>query len=601
MVVLDALHWIQAHEAPDLAVRWNCKAAKCGSCSAEVNGRPSLTCKTRLSDFEERDDHGRADAGVPAHPRPRHRRVLELRGQQVDPAVQAAGRPARRRTGAGSRRTSSGSRSSGSASSASCARTSATSCATTRPSSRSWARASSSAPPGLEMHPIDQADRREYLKDERRHRLLQHHEVLHRGLPGAHQDHRQRDHPAQGAGRGRATTTRSSGLAQAPRRRQEGAAPSSSRRSGEPGRRGGAARSGAARREPEPTGADVATRRLWGAGRRARAAASAAGRPRRAIVIRHRRRRPRQPGSALRRARSSSTLRAGRRAPPARAAGRDDLRLPRRPDEQRRRVHGRRPGPRARPRAGRDRGRPAPRLEADRRAARRPLAGKDAKLIPLWEEAADAPRASIAGPRPTCRAPELRRRRAGERGDRPGRGRRPGSVVRRPALTARVGRGGVARGHVAAVSVAGREPTITFRADRVGLATGCNRTSAATRSSAARSRSRGRVERWPRPRRAVGPFTGALTAATTATLAGTRAGCSRGAGRRDRHRPRLERPAFMTGSRGIPCRARPVHATHSAAAKRSDGPSTGKLWYPSSGSQLSWPSWPIGSASAPHG
>jgi succinate dehydrogenase / fumarate reductase iron-sulfur subunit len=51
MVVLDALHWIQAHVAPDLAVRWNCKAAKCGSCSAEVNGRPSLTCKTRLSDF----------------------------------------------------------------------------------------------------------------------------------------------------------------------------------------------------------------------------------------------------------------------------------------------------------------------------------------------------------------------------------------------------------------------------------------------------------------------------------------------------------------------------------------------------------------------
>ena len=40
MVVLDALHWIQANEAPDLAVRWNCKAAKCGSCSAEVNGTP---------------------------------------------------------------------------------------------------------------------------------------------------------------------------------------------------------------------------------------------------------------------------------------------------------------------------------------------------------------------------------------------------------------------------------------------------------------------------------------------------------------------------------------------------------------------------------
>jgi len=37
--VLDALHHIQAHQAPDLAVRWNCKAGKCGSCSAEVNGR----------------------------------------------------------------------------------------------------------------------------------------------------------------------------------------------------------------------------------------------------------------------------------------------------------------------------------------------------------------------------------------------------------------------------------------------------------------------------------------------------------------------------------------------------------------------------------
>src|SRR5712691_5543552 len=55
MVVLDALHYIQAHDAPDLAVRWNCKAAKCGSCSAEVNGRPRLTCKTRLSDFDPGD------------------------------------------------------------------------------------------------------------------------------------------------------------------------------------------------------------------------------------------------------------------------------------------------------------------------------------------------------------------------------------------------------------------------------------------------------------------------------------------------------------------------------------------------------------------
>ena len=51
MVVLDAVHQIQAEQANDLAVRWNCKAGKCGSCSAEVNGMPKLMCMTRMSDF----------------------------------------------------------------------------------------------------------------------------------------------------------------------------------------------------------------------------------------------------------------------------------------------------------------------------------------------------------------------------------------------------------------------------------------------------------------------------------------------------------------------------------------------------------------------
>lgn len=51
MVVLDALHYIQHNEAPDLAVRWNCKAAHCGSCGAEVNGQPKLLCKTRMDDY----------------------------------------------------------------------------------------------------------------------------------------------------------------------------------------------------------------------------------------------------------------------------------------------------------------------------------------------------------------------------------------------------------------------------------------------------------------------------------------------------------------------------------------------------------------------
>ncbi|MFI6983862.1 succinate dehydrogenase/fumarate reductase iron-sulfur subunit [Embleya sp. NPDC050154] len=50
-VVLDIIHRLQATQAPDLAVRWNCKAGKCGSCSAEINGRPRLLCMTRMSTF----------------------------------------------------------------------------------------------------------------------------------------------------------------------------------------------------------------------------------------------------------------------------------------------------------------------------------------------------------------------------------------------------------------------------------------------------------------------------------------------------------------------------------------------------------------------
>jgi succinate dehydrogenase / fumarate reductase iron-sulfur subunit len=52
MVVLDAVHQIQATQANDLACRWNCKAGKCGSCSAEINGMPRLMCMTRLNDLD---------------------------------------------------------------------------------------------------------------------------------------------------------------------------------------------------------------------------------------------------------------------------------------------------------------------------------------------------------------------------------------------------------------------------------------------------------------------------------------------------------------------------------------------------------------------
>jgi succinate dehydrogenase / fumarate reductase iron-sulfur subunit len=51
MVVLDAVLWIQANLSPDLAVRWNCKAAKCGSCSAEIDGFPRLMCKSPIAEY----------------------------------------------------------------------------------------------------------------------------------------------------------------------------------------------------------------------------------------------------------------------------------------------------------------------------------------------------------------------------------------------------------------------------------------------------------------------------------------------------------------------------------------------------------------------
>jgi succinate dehydrogenase / fumarate reductase iron-sulfur subunit len=53
--VLDIIHRLQATQAPDLAVRWNCKAGKCGSCSAEVNGRPLLMCMARMSTFAQNE------------------------------------------------------------------------------------------------------------------------------------------------------------------------------------------------------------------------------------------------------------------------------------------------------------------------------------------------------------------------------------------------------------------------------------------------------------------------------------------------------------------------------------------------------------------
>ena len=58
MVVLDVIHRIQAEHAPDLSCRWNCKAGKCGSCSAEVNGKPRLMCMTRMEEVMKETPDG---------------------------------------------------------------------------------------------------------------------------------------------------------------------------------------------------------------------------------------------------------------------------------------------------------------------------------------------------------------------------------------------------------------------------------------------------------------------------------------------------------------------------------------------------------------
>ena len=56
MVVLDVLLRLQALQANDLAIRWNCKAGKCGSCGMEINGRPALACMTRMNTFAPDED-----------------------------------------------------------------------------------------------------------------------------------------------------------------------------------------------------------------------------------------------------------------------------------------------------------------------------------------------------------------------------------------------------------------------------------------------------------------------------------------------------------------------------------------------------------------
>ena len=91
MVVLDAIHQIQANQANDLAVRWNCKAGKCGSCSAEINGMPKLMCMTRLNTLPlDQPITVQPMKTFPLDQGPGHGRLLEFRSQEKDQEIQTA-------------------------------------------------------------------------------------------------------------------------------------------------------------------------------------------------------------------------------------------------------------------------------------------------------------------------------------------------------------------------------------------------------------------------------------------------------------------------------------------------------------------------------
>lgn len=49
MSVLDAVNYVSNYIDTSLSVRWNCKAARCGSCAAEIDNVPRLMCKTKMS------------------------------------------------------------------------------------------------------------------------------------------------------------------------------------------------------------------------------------------------------------------------------------------------------------------------------------------------------------------------------------------------------------------------------------------------------------------------------------------------------------------------------------------------------------------------
>ena len=201
-VVLDVLHRLQATQASDLAIRWNCKAGKCGSCSMEINGMPRLGCMTRMSTFSE--DETLTITPMRTFPVIRdlvtdvsfnYAKAREIPSFTPDPAI---------KPGEFRMQQEDVNRSQEFRKCIECFLCQNT-CHVIRDHTEN--EHAFSGPrflmrvAELEMHPADEADRREHRAGRLRPRLLQHHQVLHRRLPRAHQDHRQRDHPDEGARR----------------------------------------------------------------------------------------------------------------------------------------------------------------------------------------------------------------------------------------------------------------------------------------------------------------------------------------------------------------------------------------------------------------
>ena len=202
MVVLDAVHQIQADagQRPGRAAG-TARPASAAPAPPRSTASRALMCMTRMAHAAARPaDHPRADAGLPAHQGPGDGRVVELPGQEADQAVQAAAarrprrhlahEPGRRRSRPGVPQVH---------------RVLPVPGRLPRPARSPPARASSSARASWSTSPPWRCTRStprtgcRSLKKAQGIGLLQHHQVLHQGLPGEHHHHRQRHHSAQGA------------------------------------------------------------------------------------------------------------------------------------------------------------------------------------------------------------------------------------------------------------------------------------------------------------------------------------------------------------------------------------------------------------------